>query len=393
MTTIARSAKSKVEYALDHQAAVALLGPRQVGKTTLAHQIGDERNAIYYDLEDPAARAGLESPRLILPQLEDRLVILDEIHLMPELFQSLRGLIDEGRRKGKRTGRFLLLGSASPELLRQSESLAGRITYVDLPPIQVSEVDDDLVTRDRLWLRGGFPDSFLATSDRTSAEWRSQFINTFLAREIAEFGSRIPIETMRNLWTMLAHRQGSPLNSSDLSRSLEVSVRSVNRYIDLLVDLLLVRRLQPYHQNVGKRLVKSPKTYIRDSGLVHTLLGISDLVRLAGHPIAGMSWEGFVIENLINALPWGAVPYFYRTSTGAEIDLLIEFVDGSRWAIEIKRSQAAGVKRGFHEARKDLSPTRAFFVHGGADRFPMRNDVEAITVRGLVEELRSLDPF
>ena len=388
MPMIQRTAKAEVEYALERQAAVALLGPRQVGKTTLALEIGATRDAAYFDLEEPADRARLASPRLLLPQLEDRLVILDEIHLVPEIFQSLRGLIDEGRRNGKRYGRFLLLGSASLDVLQQSESLAGRISYVELPPIQVTEISPNLETRDQLWVRGGFPDSFLAANERQSFEWRTDLISTYLAREIPEFGTRVPVETMRRLWTMLAHLQGSTLNVSDLGKSLEISARSVNRYIDTLVDLLLVRRLQPFHRNTGKRLVKAPKTYIRDSGLVHTLLGIADLDRLLGHPVAGFSWEGHVIENILNARPWGVQAYFYRAATGAEIDLLLEFSDGSLWAIEIKRGQTARLERGFYEARSDLAPARSFVVHAGEDRFPIAEGIEAISLRELVSEVR-----
>ena len=378
-----------VERALSRQAAVALIGPRQVGKTTLALEIGRSRDALYLDLEDRDDRNRLAEPALFLDNLEDRLVILDEIHRMPELFQSLRGIIDRGRRRGKGKGRFLILGSASIDMLRQSgETLAGRIAYIDMAPLSALEVDDTRSSRERLWLRGGFPDTYLAASDEDSLALRRDFIRTYLERDIAVFGPRVPATTLERLWTMLAHRQGTMLNASMLARALEVSAQSVTRYIDLLADLLLLRRLPPFRANVGKRLVKSPKVYVRDSGLVHALLGITSLEQLAGHPVVGESWEGHVIETLVSALPPRATPFFYRTSAGAEIDLVIEHHDGTRWAIEIKRSLSARVSRGFHVACADLKPARAFVVHAGDDRYPMSNALEAISVRGLAAELR-----
>jgi len=385
---IPRLIYSSVENALNYQAAVALIGPRQVGKTTLALQIGKERNAIYLDLENSEDRAKLSNPLLFFGNTEDQLVILDEIHRVPEIFQTLRGVIDQGRRKGKGKGRFLILGSASMELMRQSgESLAGRISYINMPPITAIEVGDEIANRERLWLRGGFPESYLAMDDTSSLNIRKDFIRTYLERDIPMFGPRIPAETMERLWTMLAHNQGSLLNASDLGRALLVSTQSVTRYIDLLVDLLLVRRLRPYHANIGKRLVKSPKTFIRDSGLVHALLGIGSLDRLAGHPIVGSSWEGFVIETLLSVLPWPGQAFFYRTATGAEIDLLIEPADGKLWAIEIKRGMAAKLERGFYQAISDLKPTRSFVVYAGNDRYPITKDIEAIGIQDMAKEL------
>ena len=379
-----------VERALGRQAAVALIGPRQVGKTTLALEIARSRDAHYLDLEDRDDRNRLAEPALFLDNLEDRLVILDEIHRMPELFQALRGIIDRGRRRGKGKGRFLILGSASIDMLRQSgETLAGRIAYIDMAPLSALEVDDARSSRERLWLRGGFPDSYLAASDEDSLALRRDFIRTYLEREVAVFGPRVPATTLERMWTMLAHRQGTMLNASMLARALEVSAQSVTRYIDLLADLLLLRRLPPFRTNVGKRLVKSPKVYVRDSGLVHALLGITSLEQLAGHPVVGESWEGHVVETLVSVLPPRAMPYFYRTSAGAEIDLLIEHNDGTRWAIEIKRSLSARVSRGFHLACADLKPARAFIVHAGDDRYPMSESLEAVSVRGLAVELRA----
>ena len=377
-----------VLQALERQAAVALIGPRQAGKTTLALEIAKRHDAVYLDLENSEHRGRLHEPHLFLAGLEDRLVVLDEIHRTPELFQTLRGVIDEGRRKGKGVGRFLVLGSASLDLLRQSESLAGRIEYIDLGPFSPLEVDDDLASRERLWLRGGFPDSFLAATDANSLAWRTNFIRTYLERDIASFGMRVPATTLERLWTMLAHNQGALLNASVLARTLEVSTQSITRYIDLLVDLLLLRRLPPLRANVGKRLVKSPKTYVRDSGLVHALLGISSATTLAGHPVVGQSWEGFVIETLLAVLPWPALASFYRTSAGAEIDLVLEFPNDETWAIEIKRSLMAKVSKGFHIACEDLAPTRAFVVHAGEDRFPATRAVEGIGVRELAAMVR-----
>jgi predicted AAA+ superfamily ATPase len=388
---ITRKTLFSVQQALKRQAAVALIGPRQVGKTTLAHAIAETVPSLYLDLESSEDRNKLTEPALFLNLYEDRLVILDEIHRVPELFQSLRGLIDRGRRKGHRTGRFLILGSASMDLLRQSgESLAGRIAYIDMGPFDIREVEYSPQALNDLWLRGGFPDSYLAEDDRHSLAWRRDFIRTYLEREIPQFGPRIPAQTLERLWTMLAHNQGGLLNASKLAAALAINSQTVARYIDLLVDLLLVRRLQPYHANIQKRLVKSPKTYVRDSGLVHALLGIPHHNALAGHPVVGMSWEGFVIENLIASAPQGTKSNFYRTAAGAEIDLLLELPDGALWAIEIKRSLAPKLERGFHHARADLEPARCFVVYAGQERYPIAEDVEAISLLGMAQMLDTL---
>lgn len=384
-----RKAFEIVRQALSHQAAVALMGPRQVGKTTLALMVGEAQGALYLDLEDIAERDKLSNATAFLSAYEDRLVILDEIHRVPDLFLTLRGLIDQGRRKGLRTGRFLLLGSASLDLMRQSgESLAGRISYVDMTPLTVSEVPPEAT--ENLWVRGGFPDSFLASDEQQSLSWRKDLLRTYLERDVPMFGSRVPAETLRRFWTMLAHNQGTLINASRLAAGLEVSSQTVSRYTDLLVDLLLVRRLQPYHVNVGKRLVKSPKVYIRDTGLLHALLNIADRDSLLGHPVVGASWEGFVIENLINAAPVLSVPGFYRTSGGAEIDLVLELPGGERWAIEVKRSRAAKPARGFYEACEDIKPAKRFVVHAGSERFPISEDVQAIGLRELADNLSQL---
>lgn len=386
---LSRNVYEKVCQALTRQAAVALIGPRQVGKTTLALQLGEAQNAIYLDLEDIQDRDKLGNAALYLAAYEDRLVILDEIHRVPDLFLTLRGLIDQGRRRGHRTGRFLLLGSASLDLMRQSgESLAGRISYVDMTPLTALELPAPSL--ETLWVRGGFPDSFLAPDEAGSVRWRQDLIRTYLERDVSMFGARIPAETLRRFWTMLAHNQGGLMNASRLAAGLEVSSQTVSRYTDLLVDLLLVRRLQPYHVNVGKRLVKSPKVYIRDSGLLHALLNLQDRNALLGHPVAGASWEGFVIENLINAAPALTVPGFYRTAGGAEIDLLLELPGGERWAIEVKRSRAAKPGRGFYQACDDLKPAKRFVVHAGHERFPVAEGLEAIGILELSDTLSKL---
>jgi hypothetical protein len=381
-----RRLETQLRADLQEQAAVALLGPRQVGKTTLAHAIAESGPSIYLDLEDAADRDKLADPALYLAAHEDKLVVLDEIQHAPDLFRTLRGLIDKGRRKGRKSGRFLLLGSASVDLLRQSsESLAGRIAYRELAPLDATEVGPGKLNS--LWLRGGFPQSFLARGDARSLDWRRDFLRTYLTRDIPAFEPRIPAETLRRLWTMLAHAQGTSLNASRLATSLSISSPTVARYIDLLVDLLLVRRLTPYHANLGKRLVKSPKIYVRDSGLLHALLAISTLESLYDHPIVGASWEGFVIETLLSCAPAWTQSFYWRTSAGAEIDLLLQFPDGALWAIEIKRSLSPKPKRGFYVACDDLEPERRLLVYAGDERVPLPGDVEASGVEALAHEL------
>lgn len=385
-----RSKESAVKTALDRQAAVALLGPRQVGKTTLAHAIADERPSIYLDLETPSDRAKLSDPEAFLALHEDKLVILDEIHHVPEIFSPLRGIIDQGRRKGLRTGRFLMLGSAAIQLMRQSESLAGRIAYVDMGPLNALETTPEEIQK--LWLRGGFPDSFLAKTDSDSLAIRRDFIRTYLERDVPMFGPRVPAETLERLWTMLAHSQGGLLNASRLAAGIGMSSPTISSYLGLLVDLLLVRRLQPFHRNTGKRLIKSPKVYIRDSGLLHALLGIADLDTLFGHPVIGSSWEGFVIENLLAVAPEHAGASFYRTVAGAEIDLVIE-LGGKHgiWAFEIKRGSVPQLAKGGRHAIDDIKPSKAFVIYSGSDRYPLGHGVEAIGLIEIMQELQALD--
>jgi predicted AAA+ superfamily ATPase len=369
---------------LDHVPAVVLIGPRQVGKTTLALDIAATRPSAYVDLESPSGRARLADPELYLADHRDELVILDEVHRLPGLFQVLRGVVDQGRRSNRPNGRFLLLGSASVDLLRQSgETLAGRVAILELSPLDALEVEDT----DDLWSRGGFPDSFLASDDAWSFRWRTDFIRTYLERDVPQLGFRIPAETLRRLWTMLAHGQGGLLNAANLARSLGVDAKTVARYIDLLVDLLLVHRLPPWTSNIGKRLVRSPKVYVRDSGLVHALLGLSDRDAILGHPIAGASWEGFVIENLLNCGARGIEAGFYRATGGAEVDLVLRLPRGATWLVEIKRTLAPSVGRGFWSAWSDLEPTRGFVVYPGAERFRLKDKVEAVNIADLAKEL------
>ncbi len=383
----ARFHQSHARDLLSQFPAVALLGPRQVGKTTLAKEIGDAQGALYLDLEHPADMAKLADPADYLARHQDKLVILDEIHRLPEVFPVLRSLIDEGRRAGRTSGRFLLLGSASLELLRQSsESLAGRLATWELSGLTVAEVGADLT--EALWLRGGFPDSLLAGDDSRSSRWRESFLRSYLERDIPQLGPRIPAETLRRFWTMLAHEQGGLLNSAQLARSLAVSGKTLASYVDLFVDLFLVRRLEPWHANVSKRLVKSPKVYLRDSGLLHQLLGIREMESLLGYSRMGASWEGFVIENIMALLPQGTRTSFFRSAAGAEIDLVLDLPGRQRpWAVEIKRGRAPHLERGFHHAREDVKPERCLVVCGTDEPFSMGNDVEAIGLAGMLEIL------
>jgi uncharacterized protein len=394
MAMFARSLKPKIIDSLSWNPAVAILGPRQAGKTTLALDIGKQMPSVYLDMENPQDRQRLQSPAAYLRTQRDKLVILDEVQQYPDLFMSLRGVIDEGRREGSGDGRFLILGSASNDLLHQSsESLAGRIQYMSLAGLSPTEVlqpvhqEEDL---NRLWFRGGFPSSYGAKNDKQSQAWRINFIRTYLERDIPTLGPRIPAETLMRFWTMLAHSQGELFNASKLGSALGVASSTIARYLDLMVDLLLVRRLQPWAGNIKKRLVKTPRVYVRDSGVVHALLNIANYEQLLGHPVYGKSWEGFVVENILNALPSYAQPFFYRTADGSEIDLVIEMAPNRLWAIEIKASHTPKLERGFHLACDDLSVDEKLVVYPGMDEFPIKNDVTVISLTGVLEKLASL---
>ena len=374
---------------LSCSSAVALLGCRQVGKTTLAFELGKHiaKPTLYLDLESEQDRAKLNQPELYLSTHLDKLVILDEVHRAPNLFPVLRGLIDSARRAGNHASLYLLLGSASLDLLKQAgETLAGRIAYLQLTPFNPLEIDNAQI--DQLWLRGGFPQSFLATNELRSLRWRQDFIRSYLERDIPQFAPRISTETLRRFWGMLAHHQGELLNSAQLARNLGIDNKTAVNYLDLLVDLLLVRRLQPWHANIGKRLIKAPKVYVRDSGVIHALLNIADIEALLGHPVVGKSWECFVIENILNTAPSHAQGYFYRTSGGAEIDLLLAWPNGDLWAIEIKRSLTPKLERGFYSACEDLKPTRKFVVYAGQEEYPIAEDITAISLLGICSLLQ-----
>jgi predicted AAA+ superfamily ATPase len=385
---IERELKHKLTRLLDKNPAVVLVGPRQVGKTTLALEIVQQRDALYLDLEKPSDLAKISDIEQYCQFNEGKLLVLDEIQRIPELFAPLRSIIDERRRTNHKTNQFLLLGSASIDLLKQSsETLAGRVAYCELFSLDLTEIGNNNLYK--LWHRGGFPQSFLAETDSDSFEWRLDFIRTYLERDIPQLGPRIPAETLRRFWTMLAHNQGQTFNAATFARGLDVTGVTTSRYLDLMVDLLLVRRLQPWMSNLGRRLVKAPKVYIRDSGLCHALLGIDRLDDLLGHPVVGGSWEGFVIENIISVLPRHASYGFYRTAGGAEIDLVINLGNEELWAVEIKRGTVPTISKGFYSACEDLKPTKKVVVHGGDDSFPLSKEVYALSLKTTLSKLEA----
>jgi predicted AAA+ superfamily ATPase len=386
---IKRRLEAQIVEALERSPSVALLGPRQVGKTTIALNISDTTPSVYLDLENRRDLQKVQDIEAFHVENSDKLIVLDEVRRLPEIFASLRGVIDQERRKENRAGQFLFLGSASIDLLQQSsESLAGRIAYMELHAIDATEyADNSLDKLNSLWVRGGFPESLLSASDQNSLDWRLDFIKTYLERDIPQLGPRIPAETLERFWTMLAHNQGSVLNASHLARNLDVSGTTISRYLDLMADLLLVRRLKPWTANVGKRLVKSPKIYVRDSGITHALLNIPDYNSLLGHPVVGGSWEGFVIENIMSVAPSRVQPYYYGTPRGAEIDLVLEFPGGERWAIEIKRNSTPSISKGFYGGCEDIKPEKRFVVYSGLESFSMGEGILAISLPNLMQEL------
>lgn len=353
-----RLCEAKLVQALSWSPAVAILGARQVGKTTLARQVADRHpNSIYLDLEQPQSLARLAEPNAFFAANRQRLVVLDEIQNAPELFSVLRGEIDADRRPG----RFLILGSASFKLLQQSQSLAGRLALVDMAPLLLPEVMRQFADMQTLWLRGGFPGSYTAATDAAAWHWREAFVRHFLHADLPALGVAIDPALMHRFWRMVAHLHGQLFNASAIAASLGISQPTVVRYLDHLVQTLMLRRLEPYHANLGKRLVKSPKIYVRDSGLLHYLLGVREVNDLLGHPSTGASWEGFVIEQICNQLPSGAMASFYRTTVGAELDLLIE-MGSQKIGIEVKFSSAPKVRRGFWQACEDVGVDAAYVV-------------------------------
>ena len=386
---IKRRIEIAVKEALQRSPSVALIGPRQVGKTTIALNISESIPSLYLDLE---SRLDLEKVRDIAAfhaDNSDKLIILDEVQRLPEIFAPLRGIIDKERRKGHKTGQFLFLGSASIDLLQQSsESLAGRIAYIELFPVDALEyTGNKQESLHTLWLRGGLPESLLAKSDKNSMEWRLDFIKTYLERDVPQLGPRIPAETLERFWTMLAHNQGTVLSAAKLARNLDVSGVTIARYLDLMCDLLLVRRLKPWTFNIGKRLVRSPKIYVRDSGITHALLNIESYNDLLGHPVVGGSWEGFVIENILSVVPSRVQPFYYGTPGGAEIDLILEFSAKEKWAIDLKRSSSPSLSKGFHTACADIKPKRRYVVYSGTDKFTLGEGITAISLSGLMQEI------
>ena len=386
---IQRRLETQINEALKRSPSVALMGPRQVGKTTIALNISETIPSIYLDLENRLDLQKVKDINVFQEENSNKLIILDEIQRLPEVFAPLRSIIDKERRKGNKTGQFLFLGSASIDLLKQSsESLAGRIAYIELHPIDVLEyAGNNLSKMNALWLRGGFPESLLAKSDQNSINWRLDFIKTYLERDIPQFGPRIPAETLERFWTMLAHNQGTVLNAAHLGRNLEVSGVTIGRYLDLMTDLLLVRRLKPWTFNIGKRLVRSPKIFVRDSGITHALLNIDSYNNLLGHPVIGGSWEGFVIENIMSVAPAGMQPFYYGTPGGAEIDLVLEFSGSEKWAIEIKRSSSPYITKGFHIACDDIKPQKKYVVYFGKDRFSLGEGITATPLFDLMLEI------
>jgi predicted AAA+ superfamily ATPase len=387
---LARQITEKLQAAVAQTPAVALLGARQVGKTTLAKTIAKDIDSIYLDLEAPEDLLKLSDPTSFLSSHADKLVILDEIQRSPELFPVLRGLIDKSREQGRRAGQFLLLGSASMDLMRQSsESLAGRISYIEMSGLNLTEIDRNQQDRQTLWLRGGFPDSYLAADVDAAMDWLENLIRTYLERDIPQMGFRVPAVRLRRLWTMLAHLQGETINYSKLASNLEVDAKTVSHYIDILTDLLLVRRLEPWHGNVKKRLVKSPRYYVRDSGILHRLLGINSYDALLSNPVLGKSWEGFAVENILSVLPSRAESYFYRTAAGAEVDLVIKMPSSEIWAIEIKYGVAPKIGKHYSQTCDDVVATHKYILYGGDDEFAVGNDVKIISLSGLMKRLHS----
>lgn len=376
--------------ALQTMPVVALIGSRQVGKTTLAMEVAKhtEKPVTYIDLESDADFNKLTDAEAYLQRFSNQLLIIDEVQRKPDLFRILRGIVDERKRNGEQTGHFLLLGSASADLIQKSsESLAGRIRYLELTPFTASELyenEKEAFHLERLWLRGGFPDSYLASNDQESWEWRRDFFATYVERDIPTMGIGVVSTQLKRFWKMLAHYHGNQINLSEFGRSLETSYTTIRNYLDLLTDFYMVRQLNPWSGNIKKRLVKSPKVYLRDSGILHSLLQLSSIDALFSHPVIGASWEGFVIENIINQLDERWEYNYYRTATQAEIDLVLHTPDNEIWAVEIKRTTAPKLKRGFYEACKDIQATHKWVISTSNEQYPLPEKVEVV---GLIEFL------
>ena len=382
---IKRIIQKDVENSLSTFPVVCILGPRQVGKTTLAKEIQKKiSSSVYIDLELPSDYNKLNEPELYLSEQKNKLIIIDEIQQKPELFSIIRALVDQDRKNG----RFLILGSSSPDLVKQSsESLAGRIVFHNLSAFLITELESDKKTIDKLWIRGGFPDSFLAKNEEASLNWRESFIKTYLERDIPNFGIKIPSIQLRRFWMMLAHSHGSLWNASKIASALGVSAPTAKYYLDILEETFIVRHLPPFYSNIKKRLVKSPKIYIRDSGLLHNLFGIENKEGLLGHPAAGHSWEGFVIEQVINMLPKKYTFYFYRTSSGAEVDLVVVKGDKPVLCIEVKLSLSPVPTQGFFNSMIDLHCYNGIIIYPGNDTYSIKNDVKIMPILKLQDYL------
>lgn len=390
---IKRLLEDNIIRALATMPVVAILGPRQVGKTTLALEIANnklDKETVYLDLERDSDLGKLNEPESYLGRFNNKLLIIDEVQRKPDLFRALRSLVDERKRAGERAGQFLLLGSASRDLIQHSsETLAGRIRFLELSPFSIFELaksaspDFDI---EKLWMRGGFPDSYLASNDDESWDWRSDFIASYVERDIPLMGPKVSATRMKRFWSMLAHCHGQQVNMSTLGRSLEVDHKTIRSYLDILTDFYMVRQLQPWAGNTRKRLVKSPKVYLRDSGILHQLLNITGSETLLGHPALGASWEGFVLESIIQCLSNRWRYSYYRTTAQAELDLVLEGPGKEIFAVEIKRSIATRVTKGFHLASEDIEATRKFVVYSGHETFPLTNDTEAIGLSNFLQE-------
>jgi len=378
----------RLQKSLSQVPAVVLLGARQVGKTWLARAVEEHQSSVYLDLETPEDLLRLSEPGKFFDVYRGRLIILDEIQRAPNLFIVLRGVIDKGRARGHRYGQFLLLGSVHRDLLQQSsENLAGRISYIEMGGFNALEITDDARDLRKLWFRGGFPESYLAPNDDVALDWLEDLIRTYLERDVPQMGFRVSASRLRSLWRMLAHFQGETINLSKLAGNLELQRSAINRYIDILVDLLLIRRLQPWRDNLSKRLIKSPRYYIRDSGILHRLLGINSHDELISNPALGKSWEGFVVENIHAVLPHRSEIYFYRTVAGAEVDLVLRLSSSEIWAVEIKYGTAPKPNKHYSRICEDIGATKKYIVYGGDDEFPIRDGVTIISLPRMMRKI------